>query len=418
VGQYIVVLKAGADRAAAASYARSLGGEVFMQYQYALNGFAVRLPADARADIERNPRVLFISQDGEVHATSSCDPLVVQCLPTGIDRVDAERSSARSGDGRGFVDVNVAVLDTGIYANHPDLNVVGGTKNCGSSQNIDDSNGHGSSVAGIVAAKDNGFGAVGVAPGARLWSVQVLDSHGKGSISQEICGIDWVTSTRMDADPMNDIAVANESLVGPGSDDGNCGRTNKDAEHLAICNSVASGVTYVVGAGNAGVDFQNATPAAFNEVLTATAMTDLDGQPGGSSSSNCFPAYPFVDDAAAFFSNFATLASDQGHTVAAPGVCLLTTGSPDGIDYGLGPPSLYQSNFTGTSAAAPHVAGLVALCIASGPCAGLRPAQIIKKIANDAAAYSTKHRDYGFSGDPLRPATGKYYGYLIRAALY
>ena len=66
----------------------------------------------------------------------------------------------------------------------------------------------------------------------------------------------------------------------------------------------------------------------------------------------------------------------------------------------------------------PHVAGTIALCIASGPCAGLNPAQIIQKIVSDAAAYNTAHTDYGFVGDPIRPAPGKYFGFLIRAAAY
>ena len=75
---------------------------------------------------------------------------------------------------------------------------------------------------------------------------------------------------------------------------------------------------------------------------------------------------------------------------------------------------------SGTSFASPLVAGTVALCIASGPCAGLTPRQIIQKIVADASAYNStkKNSGYGFEGDPLRPISGKYYGYLIRAALY
>ena len=116
-----------------------------------------------------------------------------------------------------------------------------------------------------------------------------------------------------------------------------------------------------------------------------------------------------VDDSAAFFSNFATLAEDQAHTIAAPGVCIAST-------Y---PGGLYAVH-TGTSFASPLVAGTVALCIASGPCAGLTPRQIIQKIVSDAAAYnnSKKNIGYGFEGDPLRPISGKYFGYLVRAGLY
>lgn len=72
---------------------------------------------------------------------------------------------------------------------------------------------------------------------------------------------------------------------------------------------------------------------------------------------------------------------------------------------------------SGTSFSAPVVAGTVALCIASGPCAGLTPNQIIAKIVNDAAAYNNANLDYGFDGDPNHPIAGRYYGYLVRAAL-
>ena len=74
--------------------------------------------------------------------------------------------------------------------------------------------------------------------------------------------------------------------------------------------------------------------------------------------------------------------------------------------------------FSGTSQASPHVAGTVALCIASGACVGLTPAQIIQKIVSDAGAYNTAHTSYGFVGDPIRPEPAKYYGFLIRAAAY
>jgi hypothetical protein len=83
-------------------------------------------------------------------------------------------------------------------------------------------------------------------------------------------------------------------------------------------------------------------------------------------------------------------------------------------------PALSYLTISGTSMASPHVAGAVALCIASGSCAGLSPAEIIAKFVADARAYneSRKGRGYGFLGDPLRPIAGEYYGYLIRASLY
>jgi subtilisin len=402
-GQYIVVLKPAADRAAAVANAQALGGIVSMQYRYALNGFALRLPETALAQIERNPQVQFVSRDGGVSA--ACERLTTQCLPPGIDRTDADRSTTRSGDGRGDLNVNVAVLDTGIDVDHPDLNVVGGV-DCTGGKGFDDPESHGTHVAGTIAARDNGFGVVGVAPGARLWAVRVLNKQGSGSWSNIICGVDFVTSTRTNADPSDDVVVANMSLKGPGADDGNCGNTKRDALHLAICASVGAGVTYVSAAGNGGVDFQDGIPAAYDEVLTTTAVTDFDGRPGGLSSDNCLPSFTFVDDTIAFFSDFATQVTDQAHTIAAPGLCVLST-VPGGYEL-----------ISGTSQAAPHVAGTVALCIASGSCAGLAPRQIVNKIVSDAFGYTTKHPDYGFVGDPLHPISGKYYGYLIRAGLY
>jgi len=122
------------------------------------------------------------------------------------------------------------------------------------------------------------------------------------------------------------------------------------------------------------------------------------------------------DDSAVFFSNYATLQTDIAHTVAAPGVCIQTTASPGSSE--TPSPDRYVSDFSGTSASVPHIAGTVALCIASGPCRGLTPAQIIQKTVSDAAAYSMKQPDYGFLGDPLSPVSGKYYGYLARAGLY
>jgi subtilisin len=417
LGQYIVVLKPGADRAAEIANARSLDGDVLMQYKHALNGFAARLPAAALRAIERRANILFVSVDGELRATA-CDPSAAQCLPTGVDRIEGDRSSTKAGDGRGSVGVNVAVIDTGI-ATHPDLNVVGGI-DCQSGKGFDDPAGHGTHVAGTIAAKDNQVGVVGVAPGARLFAVRALDKNGFGTLGKIICGIDWVTGTRMDADPTNDIAVANMSLSGPGSDDSNCGRTNKDAMHLAICNSAATGVAYVVAAGNSGQDFRVAVPASYDEVLTVTAMTDLDGRPGAlaSPAGSCFPPdfqSQISDDSAIFFSDFATVAADQAHTIAAPGVCILSTVPPNSDIF---TPGAFYDYDSGTSMSSPNAAGTVTLCIASGACAGLTASQIIQKIVGDATAYSTKNTGYGFQGDPLRPVAGRYYGYLIRAGLY
>ena len=123
----------------------------------------------ALAAVQRDSRVLVISPDEEATAGG-------QTLPTGVDRIEGDRSSTRSGNGRGSVNVNVAVIDSGIDVDHPDLNVVGGV-DCASGKGFDDPHGHGTAVASILAARDNGTHVVGVAPGARLWAGRVLDKH-------------------------------------------------------------------------------------------------------------------------------------------------------------------------------------------------------------------------------------------------
>ena len=149
-------------------------------------------------------------------------------LPTGIDRIEADSSSThRVTAGNG--ELNVAVLDTGIGLDRSDLNVVGGVDCVPQEAHVDDQNGHGTHVAGTIAARmthdipNDPLEIVGVVPGAPLWAVRVAGKNGHAR-SEIICGIDWV-ARRTDADPSNDIAVANMSIGGKGTDDGNCGLT-------------------------------------------------------------------------------------------------------------------------------------------------------------------------------------------------
>ena len=416
--EYIVVLENGADvDAVVQEHVSQYGVEVSYRYRHALRGYAGRLTAVAVAGIRADARVLFVSENRDVE-TASCDPEVVQCVPSGVDRVEADLSSTTAGDGTGAVNVNVAVLDTGIDVTHPDLNVVGGF-NCQDSSGFDDMNGHGTHVAGSLGAKDNGVGVVGVAPGVRLWAVRVLKHSAKEKEWDAfVCGVDWVTSTRTDFDPTNDIAVANMSLGGLGEDDGNCGLTNEDPLHLAICNSVDAGVLYVVAAMNEGVDLRHWVPAAYDEVLTATAMWDSDGQAGGLNQAPEFPNRfsKFCDnrdDTYVLFSNFAVLPADQARVLAAPGVCIPST-LPGGK---------YEGYFSGTSMAAPHIAGTAALCIAAGYCTG-SPVEIRRTLIDDAEDFNLLTPAYGFLGDPLHPLDpshpyfGNYVGFLVNASLY
>jgi subtilisin len=387
-----------ANQARAADVARGLGLAPTYAYGTALFGFAASVPKARLAALAKDPRVQFVSADGEVTAFA-------QRLPTGIDRIQADASSTLSGNGSGSVTgTSVAIIDTGIDLTHPELNVAGGV-NCSTGPSYNDGNGHGTHVSGTVAAKDNADGVVGVVPGAPLYAVRVLNNAGFGSWSSVACGVDWVTANAA----ADNIKVANMSLGGSGSDDGNCGKTNGDALHQAVCNSVAAGVTYVVAAGNSNTDFSGFVPAAYNEVLTVTAMADFNGQPGGGAAPTCRSD---VDETAADFSNWTTAdnAADAAHTITAPGVCILSTWKGGGYN-----------TISGTSMATPHVTGTAALCIATGKCTG-GPSNVIAKLRSDAAAQPAS---YGFLGDPNNPiSTGGpkaktlYYGYLVYTGGY
>ncbi len=283
-------------------------------------------------------------------------------VPAGIKRVGATNNGIADIDGNGGkVNADVAVIDTGIQRDHPDLNVVGGY-NCTSANRgkWDDGNGHGTHVAGIIGAYDNGRGVVGVAPGVRLWSVKVLDDTGDGLMSWIVCGIDWITSQRSGDGSRPLIDVANMSLRStlPQGDDHNCGRTYRDLMHSALCRSVAAGTTYVVAAGNDRDDASHYRPAAYDEAITVSAMTDYDGVAGGNGTrpADCLAGYP--DDTFAGFSNFG---ADVDLT--APGVCVLSTWAGGMYAYA-----------SGTSMAAPHVAGAAALYMAQFP--GAEPDQV------------------------------------------
>ncbi|MDQ3128026.1 MAG: S8 family serine peptidase [Chloroflexota bacterium] len=281
-------------------------------------------------------------------------------MPTGISRIGATRSVVATIDGvdQG-VDADVAIVDTGI-SREPDLNVVGGYS-CATSSTAawGDGEGHGTHVAGTVGAIDNGSGVVGVAPGVRLWAVRILDTNGEGLLSWYVCGLDWIASQRDPFDASRPrFEAVNMSVAKYGSDDVNCGLTNKDILHQAICRLVASGVTVVAAAANDAGSASQRVPAAYNEVITVSALADTDGKAGGSGGNRCFSWGTYdVDDTFASFSNYG---SDVD--LIAPGKCIWST-VPGGYAYS-----------SGTSMAAPHVAGAVALLKASRP--GLTPAEV------------------------------------------
>jgi subtilisin len=398
---YIVVLKDSAPEpgVVAAERGSALGFEPTAVYRSAIKGFSAPLSSTAVAALRDDSRVAFLSLDRALTAAGKPGGSgggVAATLPTGVDRIQADSSSSLAGNGSGSVSVPIAVIDSG--STHGDLNVVGGKACVPKSTSYADGSGHGTHVAGIAAAKDDATGVVGVAPGAPLWSVRVLGNAGMGTTSSAICGVDWVTANAA----AKGIRVANMSIAGVGADDGNCGHTNSDALHLAICNSVARGITYVVGAGNDARSLAGTVPASYDEVLTVTGMADFNGQPGGGGANTCTSE---LDDTPDHLSNFAdTWGPDTGHTLAAPSICIYSTYKGGGY-----------TTMSGTSMAAPHVSGTVALCIARGTCAGLGPAAIISRLRSDAAAQPST---YGFKGDPGSPIGGRFYGHLVYAGGY
>jgi subtilisin len=375
-GQYIVVLKddVAVSKVAAVQEA-AVGATVQSVYRSALHGYAASM---TRADAQRLaqlPAVQSVQPDTVVRATA-------QRTPTGVNRANADASPSAGIDRADTrVNTDVAVIDTGVDLDHPDLNVFrSGGVNCslrGFSPN--DDNGHGSHVAGTIGALDNNIGVVGMAPGARIWPVKVLNGAGAGSISDVICGIDYVTAHA------DQIEVANLSLGGPGRDDGNCGRTNNDAMHQAICASVAAGVTYVVAAGNSAMNAATTTPAAYDEVITVSALADFNGRPGGGAASTCRAD---VDDTFADYSNYG---SDVD--LIAPGTCIRSTWM--GGRY---------STISGTSMATPHVAGAAALYLAGNPAA--TPTQVRSALRADGSTRWNGADDPDNTKEPLLDVTG------------
>ena len=411
--RYIVVLKDSAIDPGTAAVAQksSYGLTVSTVYRAAVSGYAATMTASAAARLAADPGVDFVTAARDFQLPKGPTPSS-QVAPDWQRRIGGSPAKDRDG-GRQVVDVNVAVIDSGIDASHPELNVRGGV-DCSTGSPVKvtptDKVGHGTFVAGVIGAKDNDEGVVGAAPGTPLWSVRVVDDAGLITEDMLICAIDWVTGTHKDENPDNDIEVANISIGGPGADAAECGK-GKDPMHYAICRSVRAGVAYAVAAGNDGMDFAGTVPATYDEVLTATAMADFDGEPGGLASPVCgeddWTSIGQLDDYPAFFSNFATKSGDKAHTVAAPGVCITST-SPTPEGYGVA---------HGTSFASPAVAGALALCISQGDCEGSGKA-LMSKFLESTKAYNNKHRHFGFEGDPLRPIKGQYYGYLAQIADY
>src|SRR3989338_6725247 len=303
-----------------------MGGRILKELPL-VNGAVVLLPNEAAAsDIGTLAGVRSVEKDALVFALrppkrggGSTQP--AETLEWGVNRVDADLAWATS---KGF-GVNVAIIDTGIDKDHADLidNLKGGVNFVSKSpakpadpNKWDDDNGHGTHVAGIVAAVDNEIGVIGTAPEAYLWAVKVLDRNGSGYTSDVIDGITWAKN--------NGMQVINMSL-GSGTD--------VQALHDAVDVAYAAGVVIVAAAGNSG-DGDGSTneviyPAKYSSVIAVAATAVDDSTPSWS-------------------------AEGEEIKLTAPGVSIRSTWN-DGL----------YNTISGTSMAAPHVAGVVALALAT-----------------------------------------------------
>lgn len=281
-------------------------------YGYAFNGFTAELTDTQLNELRKDPRVASIEQDFTIKMGKpgngnggGGDP--AQVTPYGTTRVGGGTSASSN---------TAWVIDSGIDLTHPDLNVDTGRSisflsGSPSNQSPNDQNGHGTHVAGTIAAIDNTIGSVGVAPGTTVVAVRVLDRRGSGSNSGVIAGVDYVAANGANGD------VANMSLGGGIS----------TALDNAVIAAASTGVKFVLAAGNESQDANNSSPARANgnNVYTISAMDINDN-----------------------FANFSNFGSPVDY--AAPGVAVFSTWKSGGYN-----------TISGTSMAAPHAAGVLLL---------------------------------------------------------
>jgi subtilisin family serine protease len=328
-GSYIVVFKGDAvQRPQVAATARELaqahGGNVTFTYQHALRGFALRVAAQGARALAADPRVAYVEPDQPVHALGTQTPAT-----WGLDRIDQRdlplnNTYNYNQTGQG---VQAYIIDTGIRATHQQFTgrigngadfVGGGTNDC---------NGHGTHVAGTT-----GGTTYGVAKQVTLHAVRVLDCNGSGTNSGVIAGVDWVTSNH------GSPAVANMSLGGGAS----------SALDTAVNNSINSGVSYAIAAGNSNANACNYSPARVAAANTVGATTSTDARSS--------------------FSNYGTCLD-----IFAPGSSITSAWNTS---------DTATNTISGTSMATPHVAGAIALYLQTNP--GASPATVTQALVNNS----------------------------------
>lgn len=294
------------NRHTRAEAVRRAGGTVHRSFDL-VPAVAARLTDQAMKKVKARQDVEYVEEDVVLYA-------IGQVVPWGVNRIDADLAWPTGNTGRG---VRVAILDTGVDYDHPDLRIAGGvnfagTGKDGSTYAVDwnDGNGHGTHVAGIIAGRNNTVGTIGVAPDASLWAVKVLADNGSGYTSDIIQGLDWCAT--------HGVKVASMSLGGGGT----------TSLKYACDRAYARGVLIVAAAGNnaGAVSY----PAAYSSVVAVSATDSYNRL--------------------AYFSNYGSQIE-----LAAPGVSIYST-------YKNGS----YATMSGTSMACPHVSGVAALTYASG----------------------------------------------------
>lgn len=277
---------------------QSYGGQVKREYEY-MPVVAARLREKAVQALMNNPTISYVEEDGNVQA-------IVQAVPWGIPHVKAIDVQQMGVTGAG---IKVGIIDTGIDYTHEDLQVSGGVTFVQGTTDYMDDNGHGTHVAGTVAALNNTLGVIGVAPQASVYAIKVLDRYGNGSYSSVAAGIEWAITNNMD--------IVNMSLGGSSGS-----RTLK----TAVDNAYDAGILLVAAAGNNGYDRKGTItyPAKYDSVIAVGAVDQQNNR--------------------AVFSSVG-----RELELMAPGTNIQST-IPGGY-----------SSYNGTSMAAPHVSGVAAL---------------------------------------------------------
>ena len=349
-GMYFVKLDSEPAKVAsvAVELADAFNLELVHVYDSASEGMSVRLPHLLVPELEKVREIEFIVEDGEEQRLPdeetpadediSSDPAVV----VGPDEVPASlvRVGAPYVGGIDLSGVHVAVIDTGVDAAHPDLNVVGeidivAQSGSGGAAPGYDPNGHGTHVAGTIGASADSEGVVGVAPGVPIHAIRVLNEVGSGYWTDIVAGLEYVLEHP-------EIRVVNLSLGGPAMN-------GPDPMRDAIKRLEDSGVTVVIAAGNEAQDTANVAPAGYDLGVVVSAY-DADGG----------------DNGWAWFSNFGDAVD-----IAAPGVAIASTW-PDG----------QYADLDGTSMATPAVAGAAAVYMALQPDA--TPAEVRQALIDTA----------------------------------